>query len=60
MCDGRLTMNKEGKIAVCYYCDTRYTIEFMQHKIQKIKETVNIIGEVDIRHIGSAKYSKKI
>ena len=46
VCDGPLTMQSGGQMAVCDYCGTRYALERLREKVQEIRGKVTVEGVV--------------
>ena len=46
VCDGPLTMQSGGQMAVCEYCGTRYALERLREKVQEIRGKVTVEGVV--------------
>lgn len=49
VCGGTLCIDQGGKTATCDFCGVKHSTQRMREKVQEIKETVNIIGEVQSR-----------
>ena len=55
VCGGSLLIDAGGKTATCQYCGAKHSIERMREKVQEIKGTVSIEGNVNVDGIASAK-----
>ena len=46
VCNGSLTMQPGGELAICDYCGTKYALPRLREKIQEIRGTVSVAGVV--------------
>lgn len=51
VCGGKLLVDAGGKTATCQYCGTQHSMERMREKIQEIKGSVSIVGDVNVSGI---------
>ena len=54
VCGGALSIDAGGKTATCQFCGAQHSMERMREKVQEIKGTVNIEGEVAARQTGTS------
>lgn len=59
VCGGRLSIDAGGKTATCEYCGAKHSMERMREKVQEIKGTVSIEGEVQTRQTGTSEDVKQ-
>ena len=55
VCGGSLLIDAGGKTATCQYCGAKHSIERMREKVQEIKGTVSIEGEVNVAGIANVE-----
>lgn len=55
VCGGRLSIDAGGETATCEYCGAKHSMERMREKVQEIKGTVSIEGEVQARQTGTSE-----
>lgn len=53
VCGGNLTMKSGGNLAVCDCCGVRYSTERMREKVQEIRGSVQVEGEVAAKQTGT-------
>ena len=49
LCGGQLIMDDSREFAVCEYCRTKYMKSTLQAKVQEIRGTVKVEGDVPVR-----------
>lgn len=59
VCGGRLSIDAGGETATCEYCGAKHSMERMREKVQEIKGTVSIEGEVQARQTGTSEDVKQ-